>query len=131
MPRPNSGALVVEAVPRQWHWTFRYPGGQQTVDLLHLPAGRPVDVRVTGTDVIHSFWVPRLGGKVDAIPGHVNVLRLQADRAGSFGGVCAEFCGVGHTDMRFTALAHEAPDFDAALAAAAGRATASTSTGTP
>jgi len=119
LARPGSGAYTVEAVPRQWHWTFRYPGGRQTVDQLHLPAGRPVDVRVTGTDVIHSFWVPRLGGKIDAIPGHVNTIRLQADAPGRFGGTCAEFCGLGHSTMTFTVLAHDAARFEAALAAAA------------
>lgn len=120
LPRPGSGAYVVEAVPRQWQWTFRYPEGQQTEGLLLLPAGRPVDVRVIGTDVIHSFWVPRLGGKVDAIPGHVNTLRLQADQPGRFGGVCAEFCGIGHTGMTFRVEALDAAAFGPALAAAAG-----------
>lgn len=119
LPHPGSGAYVVEAVPRQWAWTFRYPDGRETQDVLHLPAGRPIDVRVVGTDVIHSFWVPRLGGKIDAIPGHVNTIRLEADRPGTFGGVCSEFCGVGHSDMTFTAIAHEAAGFEAALAAAA------------
>lgn len=123
LPRPGSGAYVVEAVPRQWQWTFHYPGGLQTDGVLHLPAGRPVDVRVVGTDVIHSFWVPRLGGKIDAIPGHVNVIRLQADRPGRFGGVCSEFCGTGHTTMTFVVEAHDAPAFDTALAAAAERET--------
>jgi len=119
LPRPGSGAYVVEAVPRQWHWTFRYPGGLRTDDVLHLPAGRPVDVRVVGTDVIHSFWVPRLGGKIDAIPGHVNIIRLQADQPGRYGGVCAEFCGTGHTTMAFAVQAHDAAAFGPALAAAA------------
>ena len=119
LPHPGSGAYVVEAVPERWAWTFRYPGRRETRDLLHLPAGRPVDVRVIGTDVIHSFWVPRLGGKIDAIPGHVNTIRLHADRPGRFGGVCAEFCGPGHTGMRFTAIAHETDAFEQALAAVA------------
>lgn len=118
LPHPGSGAYVVEAIPRQWAWTFRYPEGRETQDVLHLPVGRPVDIRVIGTDVIHSFWVPRLGGKIDAIPGHVNTIRLEADRPGTFGGVCSEFCGVGHTSMTFTTIAHEAAAFDDALAAA-------------
>lgn len=118
LPHPGSGAYVVEAVPRQWAWTFRYPEGRESDGVLHLPAGLPVDIRVIGTDVIHSFWVPRLGGKIDAIPGHVNTIRLLADRPGTFGGVCSEFCGVGHTDMTFTAIAHAAAEFEGALAAA-------------
>ncbi|MEH3146845.1 MAG: cytochrome c oxidase subunit II [Methylobacterium frigidaeris] len=120
LPHPGSGATVVEAVPEQWAWTFRYAGGRETRDILHLPAGRPVDVRVIGTDVIHSFWVPRLGGKVDAIPGHVNTIRLRADRPGRYGGVCSEFCGTGHTSMTFTAVAHEAGAFEEAVSAASG-----------
>ena len=73
---------------------------------------------VTSRDVIHSFWIPRLAGKIDAIPGHANVLRIQADAPGRFEGLCAEFCGVGHPGMRFQVVAHPAADFPAALAQA-------------
>lgn len=104
-------ALRIEATARQWSWRFRYPGGHETHDLLHLPAGRDVDVALTSEDVIHSFWVPRLGGKLDAIPGHVNVIRLRADRPGTYGGVCAEYCGIGHAPMRFSVEAHEEDAF--------------------
>ena len=113
------GLLRVEARPQQWVWEFRYPGVEgATTGTLHLPAGRPVDVAVIGTDVIHSFWVPRLGGKIDAIPGHVNVIRLSADRPGTYGGVCAEFCGTGHADMAFTVIAHPPETYAPALAEA-------------
>lgn len=131
LPHPEAGVYAIEAIPSQWAWTFRYPDGRQTIDKLHLPVGRPIDMHVTGTDVIHSFWVPRLGGKVDAIPGHVNVLRIQADRAGTFGGVCSEFCGTGHTDMRFTAIAHDGEQFEQALASAAGPAASAARETTP
>jgi cytochrome c oxidase subunit 2 len=109
--------LRVEALARQWVWEFRYPAldGLKTTDTLHIPAGRDIDFVVVSADVIHSFWIPRLGGKIDAIPGHVNVIRLRADRPGTYGGVCAEFCGDGHTVMRFTVEAHEAKAFPAAL----------------
>ena len=124
-PNPNPmfpnppGLLRVEARPQQWVWEFRYPGVEgATTGTLHLPAGRPVDVAVIGTDVIHSFWVPRLGGKIDAIPGHVNVIRLSADRPGTYGGVCAEFCGTGHADMAFTVIAHPPETYAPALAEA-------------
>ncbi|WP_279483463.1 cytochrome c oxidase subunit II [Aureimonas sp. SK2] len=110
------GLFTVEAHPRQWDWRFRYEDGRESANVLHLPAGRPVDIRVVGSDVIHAFWVPRLGGKIDAIPGHVNTIRLQADRPGTYGGVCAEFCGVGHLDMQFRVVAHEPADLEAALA---------------
>ncbi len=120
LAHPGAPGLVrVEAWPRQWYWEFRYPDREgMTQDVLHLPAGQPVDVAVIGTDVIHSFWVPRLAGKIDAIPGHVNVIRIQADRPGTYGGLCAEFCGPGHADMSFSVIAHPPEAFAAAVDAA-------------
>lgn len=111
------GVVRIEARPQMWFWEFRYPDLTQdaTIDELHIPAGVPVDIHVIGTDVIHSFWVPRLGGKIDAMPGHINVMRLIADRPGTFGGVCAEYCGVGHVDMGFSVTAHPAESFEQAL----------------
>ncbi len=106
----GAAPLRVEARASRWRWEFHYPdapGAEPTVDVLHIPAGRPVDVLLVSEDVIHSFWVPRLGGKLDAVPGHVNRLRLLADRPGAFGGVCAEFCGEGHAGMRFRVEAHD------------------------
>lgn len=103
----------VEAHARQWQWEFRYPDlpdAPVTRDVLHIPVGRPVDVVATSADVIHSFWVPRLGGKIDATPGHAATIRLLADRPGQFGGVCAEYCGTGHSGMRFHVEAHEEAD---------------------
>ncbi|GGX07361.1 QoxB, Quinol oxidase subunit II [Pigmentiphaga litoralis] len=79
--------------------------------IIHIPAGEPVDFHITSRDVIHSFWIPRLGGKMDAIPGRVNILRLQADAPGIYRGVCAEFCGVGHALMPFEVHAHDASEF--------------------
>ena len=84
LPLPGHAPPRIEAVGRQWIWTFRYPdhGGVGTEGVLHLPAGVPVDIVVTSQDVIHAFWIPRLAGKIDAVPGHVNRLRIQADAAG-------------------------------------------------
>ncbi|MET0905729.1 MAG: cytochrome c oxidase subunit II [Tardiphaga sp.] len=102
--------LRIDAVAKQWQWTFNYPdaadGQRVSVNALHIPAGRPVDIRVTSSDVIHSFWVPRLGGKIDAIPGHTNVIRISASQPGTFRGVSAEFSGTGYTDMEFSVVAH-------------------------
>ena len=110
--------LRIEAAPRMWVWEFRYPDaeGRVTENVLHIPAGRDIEFIVTSADVIHSFWVPRLGGKIDAIPGHVNRIRLRADHPGRYGGVCAEFCGEGHAAMRFSVEAHAAEDYADILA---------------
>ena len=78
---------------------------------LHIPVGRPVVVEMVSEDVIHSFWVPKLGGKMDMIPGRVNRLKLQADKAGVYGGQCAEFCGGAHSLMGFVVVAQEAADW--------------------
>jgi len=109
LPRPGPEVVTVEAEARQWAWRFSYPGlpGRETENVLHIPAGIPVDVRITTLDVIHSFWVPRLAGKLDAIPGHVNVLRIEADAPGDYAGVSAEFSGAGYSTHDFTVIAHD------------------------
>jgi cytochrome c oxidase subunit 2 len=121
LPLGGQAPRRIEAVARQWTWTFRYPdeGGATTTNLLVLPAGMPVDVLVTSKDVIHAFWVPRVAGKIDAIPGHVNRLRIQVDQPGRYEGQCNEFCGFGHTRMRFAIIAARPQDFPAAVAKAA------------
>ena len=119
-PRGEPGVLRVEAQAQQWAWTFRYPDlpGQPSIEgVLHVPVGRPFEVQVTSRDVIHSFWAPRLGGKIDAIPGHTNVIRLQADAPGIYRGQCAEFCGNAHAMMDFVVEAHSPADYAAWQAA--------------
>lgn len=105
-----SGAQGVAARAGQYRWTFAYPGtaARATAGVLHIPAGRPVTVTITTEDVIHSFWVPRLGGKMDAIPGHANRLTIMADAPGTYHGVCAEYCGTGHSGHVFRVVAHPA-----------------------
>lgn len=107
----------IEAHASQWQWRFSYPEapGSTTTDILHLPAGEPVDILVTTGDVIHSFWIPRLGGKIDAIPGRINTIRLQADEPGMYRGICAEYCGTGHETMGFAVEAHEPAGFATAV----------------
>ena len=115
------GATVytVEAQAFQWGWNFRYPGASGvTQQVLHIPAGEPVDVEVTSLDVIHAFWVPRLAGKVDAIPGTTNTLRILASQPGVYEGMCAEFCGLDHATMRFQVVAHAPDAYEAGLRAA-------------
>lgn len=104
-------------------WRFRYPdhtGHPESLNVVYLPLNRPVDLIVTSTDVIHSFWVPRLGGKIDAIPGHQNVIRLSASQPGFYRGICAEFCGTPHTTMNFVAEVLAPAQFDARLRELAG-----------
>ncbi|MCJ8237441.1 cytochrome c oxidase subunit II [Peteryoungia algae] len=99
----------VEARGAMWRWDFRYPdigADMSTTETLHIPAGGVVEVRVTSADVVHSFWIPRLAGKIDAVPGHETVLRIKADVPGRYAGICAEYCGAGHAGMRFTVEAH-------------------------
>lgn len=117
---PVSAPERIEAQGRQWTWTFRYPGqgGVTTTNVMHMPAGIPVEVVVSSADVIHSFWVPRLAGKIDALPGHLNRLRIQADQPGRYEGQCNQFCGLGHATMRFVVIAHRPEDYAAALAQA-------------
>ncbi|WP_238381057.1 cytochrome c oxidase subunit II [Alkalilacustris brevis] len=114
---PSDPVPRIEAEAGQWNWTFRYPdhGGTQTVDILHLPSGQPVDIIITSRDVIHSFWVPRLAGKMDAVPGRVNVLRLIAGAPGALEGHCAEFCGLEHGHMRFDVHVHDPAELAAVL----------------
>ncbi len=116
---PGSGPpLVVDVIGHQWWWEVRYPqSGVVTANQLLLPAGRPVDLRVTSADVIHSFWVPRLAGKIDMLPGTVNVLRLVADRPAVLRGQCAEFCGAQHALMVLAVEAVSAERFEGWLAA--------------
>lgn len=114
LPKPGGVApLRIEANASQWQWRFSYPDASGAAEsaVLHLPAGEPVDILVTAADVIHSFWIPRLGGKIDAIPGHTNIIRLQADEPGIYRGICAEYCGEGHDTMGFVVEAHTPSDY--------------------
>lgn len=118
LPRQAADTVQVAAEARRWAWRFTYAGapGRVTERLLHIPAGRPVDVTITSADVIHSFWVPRLAGKLDAVPGHANVLRIQADAPGRYAGVSAEYSGPGYRDHAFAVQAHDAAGWQAFLA---------------
>ena len=108
LPREGREVVAVSAEAARWRWRFGYGGGRETEGVLHIPAGRPVDVAITTADVIHSFWVPRLAGKLDAIPGHVNVLRIEADAPGTYAGASAEFSGPGYAGHTFEVVAHDA-----------------------
>jgi cytochrome c oxidase subunit 2 len=115
--RPSApDTVTIDVISRQYGWEFRRGTEALASDRLVIPAGRPIDLRVTSEDVIHGFWIPRLGGKIDAIPGHTNVVRLTADKPGIYHGQCAEYCGVGHARMFFAVEALEPALYDALVA---------------
>lgn len=118
--RPSGDVLEVEVVAHQWWWEYRYPGlGDSpleplvTANELHIPVGRPVYLTMNSEDVVHSFWVPKLAGKQDVVPGRENHLTLKADRPGTYMGQCAEYCGLSHANMRLLVIAQDEGDFDA------------------
>lgn len=126
---PPKDALIVGVTARMWWWEIRYRDPSTgaeivTANEIHIPTGRPVYFGLSSGDVIHSFWVPALAGKMDAVPGRVQHLQVQADRAGVWRGQCAEYCGAQHALMAMHVVAHEPADFDAWLAAQARPASA-------
>ena len=117
-PLPNS--TIIEVIGHQWFWEVRYPGTDVTSrNELHIPVGRPVEIRLMSADVIHSFWVPELAGKMDALPERTNLLVLEADTSGEHTSVCAEFCGLQHAEMIIRVVAEPRDRFDAWLSGSA------------
>jgi cytochrome c oxidase subunit 2 len=119
--RPQEGLRIV-VTGNQWWWDVQYdnpnPSLQvRTANELHIPVGRPVGVSLLATDVIHSFWIPSLQGKIDLVPGRLNQLWLQADKPGIYRGQCAEYCGAQHAKMAFVVVAEAPDDFERWLAA--------------
>jgi cytochrome c oxidase subunit 2 len=120
--RGGDVGMVIQAQGQQWQWIFSYPhedrfktldGYLKTPEEIHIPVGTKVRVELSAKDVIHSFWVPSIGGAKDAVPGRLTELWIQADKPGSYKGVCLEFCGDGHADMLITLVAHPVSDYDA------------------
>jgi cytochrome c oxidase subunit 2 len=115
---PESAPMRVDVVGYQWWWDFQYRSDspQEVVSSpneLHIPVGRPVELRVQSRDVVHSFWVPALQGKRDLIPGQITSTWIQADAAGVYRGQCAEFCGHQHARMAFLVVAQPTDEFEA------------------
>ena len=113
--------MTVEVTGNQWWWYVRYPNDDPsrivvTANEIHIPVGRPVMIRGTSNDVIHSFWVPNLHGKRDLIPSRITTEWIQADRPGRFRGQCAEFCGLQHAHMALWVVAEPEDQFDAWMA---------------
>ncbi len=110
---PARTDLTLQVTAAQWWWSVRYVSSEPdriftTANEIHIPVGRPVRIELTSHDVIHSFWIPRLGGKMDIIPGQTNVTWLQADEPGVYRGQCGEYCGAQHAHMAMYVVA-EAP----------------------
>lgn len=117
---PAGKGPVVRVTAHQWWWEIRYQADQAgdiftTANELVVPTGTPVRLQLTSADVIHDFWVPKLGPKLDAIPGLWNSTWLQADAAGTYVGQCAEFCGLEHAKMGIRVVALPPAEFDAWL----------------
>jgi len=114
----RANAYEIKATGLQWWFKFEYPkeqvagsGPLTTSNELVIPAGRPVHVDLRSMDVMHSFWIPKLAGKVDMIPNRANYLWIEADHPGYYWGQCAEFCGESHAVMRFRVIALSQKDF--------------------
>lgn len=115
---PRPGEMRVRVTGEMWWWRVAYLDDQgrelvQDANEVHIPAGRPVVLELESADVIHSVWIPRLGGKTDMIPGRRNFMRLQADAPGVYAGQCAEYCGGPHALMGLVVVAHSPADFAA------------------
>jgi cytochrome c oxidase subunit 2 len=96
----------------QYYWQFDYPNGARSIGTLHVPVGEVVNLRVVSADVIHSWWIPELGGKIQAIPGRVNHTWFRADASGAYQGQCAELCGVFHAQMLGAVVAQSRAGYD-------------------
>ncbi|RYY94160.1 MAG: c-type cytochrome [Comamonadaceae bacterium] len=123
-PVPPKDALIIGLTGRMWWWEVRYRDPVSGSDIvsaneIRIPVGRPVYFGLASGDVIHSFWVPSLAGKMDMVPGRMQHLQLQADRPGVWRGQCAEYCGEQHARMALHVVAMPSAEFDAWLAAQA------------
>ena len=110
----NPLRITVEG--HQYYWQFDYPNGARSIEELHVPFDRVVDLDVTSSDVVHSWWIPELGGKIQAIPGRTNTTWFEANRIGSFTGQCAQLCGLYHAWMKARVIATSDQDYETWLA---------------
>jgi cytochrome c oxidase subunit 2 len=115
VPKPPD----IRIAGRQWWWQARYSNGAYTANEIHIPTGKLLSVWLEDADVVHDFWVPQLGPKIDVVPGRLNAIWLQADRPGRYLGACSEYCGRQHAWMLIRVIAHPPQEFDAWLAAQA------------
>lgn len=111
---PKAASPDIVVVGKQWWWEIHYPKtGLITANEIHIPVGKPIAVQVQAADVVHAFWVPELTRQMSNIPGYPNNLWMEADKAGTYMGLCSEFCGTQHAWMRFQVVAEPQAQFDA------------------
>jgi cytochrome c oxidase subunit 2 len=111
---PSDAEFTIEVTGHQFWWEVRYPDhGFVTANEIHIPINKVVELRLTSADVIHSFWVPKLQGKIDQIPGRINTSCINAQQPGISRGICAEFCGLQHAHMQFLVIPQTEEEFDA------------------
>lgn len=112
-PRSKEAGVTIEVIGHRWWWEVRYPHlGVVTANEIYIPTDTQVEIRLTSTDVIHSFWIPALNGKADMIPGQSNRMFLHTDEARVYQGICAELCGLQHAWMRFKVVARPPEEFE-------------------
>jgi cytochrome c oxidase subunit 2 len=117
VPAASAGnRLDITVEGHQYYWQFDYPNGARSIGDLHVPAHTVVYLTIRSPDVAHSWWIPQLGGKTDAIPGKTNHSWFKADREGTYTGQCAEFCGVFHEAMHAAVIATSDAEYEAWLA---------------
>jgi cytochrome c oxidase subunit 2 len=105
--------MTIRVIGKQWLWEIQYPEHDiSLIGEMWVPVNTDVKVEVTSDDVIHSYWVPQLGGKMDAVPGYMNTTWFKADRLGTFHGQCAEYCGVAHSNMFIEVKVVDQQSFD-------------------
>jgi cytochrome c oxidase subunit II len=119
--KAEGGPLRIQVDAHQFYWQFTYPNGAVSIDEMHVPVHRTVLVEIVSHDVDHSWWVPQLGGKFDAIPGQRTQTWFKADQVGLYRGRCGEFCGVFHAEMRALVSAEPKQEYDAWIGGAAAR----------
>jgi cytochrome c oxidase subunit 2 len=112
-PPSGSRSLTIDVNGQQFIWRFAYPGGEPLYSFhtMVVPTDTTIVLRITSSDVIHSWWIPKLGGKADAVPGQVNLTWFRISKVGTYGGPCAELCGYNHADMKAEVRAVRRADF--------------------
>jgi cytochrome c oxidase subunit II len=110
-PASAANPLEITVEGHQFYWQFDYPNGTRTINDLYVPVGQVVELKVVSADVVHSWWIPQLNGKIQAIPGRTNHTWFRADRAGTYYGQCAELCGPYHAAMKARVIATSQADY--------------------